>query len=263
MYRIAGFTPGVRAASDIDAIREEFDRIIRLANHVRSLHPLFGRFGVMDTEISARGQALMDKMSLQDDQSAEDIAELDRLSAAPNTTFLFDAPENFLKSMITAHQRKTVDDPDAPISLSVRTDGTYEGEIERVVYCNGRDFGSITLQMPMHDNTDFWYQNWTVMRDIMFGVMDIWKVDWIVAQPTMYVGLQKNLFHDRRSFGWMGWTPQDLSRGANSALARMEPHKSGTFMLLQERMMTMKAPDIDACNKAEAYLLDRGALALL
>ncbi|MBL3576374.1 immunity 52 family protein [Rhodovulum sulfidophilum] len=217
----------------------------------------------MDTELSARGQALADQMLLQDEPSEEDLAELDRLSASPNTTFLFDEPKNFLNSMIAAHQRKTVDDPEAPISLSVRTDGTYEGEIERVVYCNGRDFGSVVLQMPMHDNTDFWYQNWTVMRDIMFAVMDIWKVDWIVAQPTMYVGLQKNLFHDRRSFGWMGWTPQPLTNSASTAIARSESYRGGTFMLLQERMMNMKPPDIETCNRAEAYLLDRGALALL
>ncbi|MCE8469563.1 hypothetical protein LZ189_11015, partial [Rhodovulum sulfidophilum] len=191
----------------------------------------------MDTELSARGQALADQMLLQDEPSEEDLAQLDRLSASPNTTFLFDEPESFLKSMIEAHQRKVADDPQTPIFLSVRTDGTYEGEIKRTVYRHGRSFGSLVLQMPMHDKTDFWYQHWTTMRDIMFAAMEIWEFDWIVAQPTMYVGLQKNLFVGRRSFGWMGWTPQDLPRDASSALARMEPLKGGTFMLLQERMM--------------------------
>ncbi len=262
MYRLAGFTPGVQAESDANAISEEFGRMMRLANYVRPLHALFSRFGIMDKEAVARGRALMDKLALQDEQSEEDLAELDRLSASPNTTFLFDDPESFLDDMIAAHRRKVSDDPAAPISLSVRTDGAYEGAIQRTVYRNGRNFGSLVLQMPMRDKTDFWYQNWHTMRDIMFAAMDIWDVDWIVAQPTMYTGLQKNLFPDRRSFGWMGWMPDALT-DPGDALAMVEPYRGGTFLLLQERMMNMKAPDIEACNKAEAYLLDRGMLGLL
>ncbi len=263
MYKLTGFTPGVQAESDADAIREEFGRILRLANHVRPLHPLFLRFGTMDKDAAARGRAIMDRLALQDEPSEDELAELDNLSASPNTRFLFDDPDGFLDNMTEAHRKKISDDPATPISISVRTDGPYEGKIQRTVYRTRRNFGSFALQMPMQDKTDFWYQDWRTMRDIMFAAMEIWTFDWIVAQPTMYTGLQKNLFPDRRSFGWMGWTPDILTDEPNDALAMVAPYNGGTFMLLQERMMNMKKPDIEACNKAEAYLLDRGILDVL
>ncbi|WP_179379247.1 Imm52 family immunity protein [Jannaschia marina] len=96
----------------------------------------------------------------------------------------------------------------------------------------------------------------------METVMDIWNFDWIVAQPTMYIGLSRQLFPDRRSFGWMGWMPEHLAE-TGDALAAVESMRGGTFMLLQERMMNLKKPDIEACNRAEAHLLDHGVLKML
>ncbi len=216
----------------------------------------------MDEEAVAQGEALTERLLLQDEESAEDLAEIERLSSLPYTRFLFDDPESFLADMIEADRRWRAEYAGALLSMSFRTDGRRSGTIERVVDRSSRSFGSVILHMPMRDQEDFWYQDARIMKDMMFAMMDIWDFDWIVAQPQVYVGLQRNLFPDRRSFGWMGWMPELLAE-TGDALAAVEPVRGGTFMLLQERMMTLKKPDIEACNRAEAHLLDHGVLKTL
>ena len=70
------------------------------------------------------------------------------------------------------------------------------------------------------------------------------------------------LFKDRQAFGWMGYTREVLTE-TGDALAQVAPMGKGTFMLLQESIMTLKRPDIERCNKAEAFLADRGLLPLV
>ena len=92
--------------------------------------------------------------------------------------------------------------------------------------------------------------------------MDTWGFNWIVVRPSMYQGMNKQLFDDRVTFGWMGWTSKQFDYSGD-ALSRVEPFRDGTFMLLQDRMMNLQKPDVETCDRAEAALLDRGVLNLI
>ena len=60
----------------------------------------------------------------------------------------------------------------------------------------------------------------------------------------------------------MGYTAEALSE-TGDVLARVEPMKGGTFMLLQKQIMTLRKTDLEACNNAEAFLADKGILPIL
>ncbi|MBL3576373.1 immunity 52 family protein [Rhodovulum sulfidophilum] len=263
MYSINGFFKrSQNLAYDAITARAEYGRILTLASILKRYNSDFADFAFNNEDAQRRYAEIGDEILKTDEPSSDLLAELEILGSQKTIPVEGNEDQHF-KTIWETNQSINSKYGSRLLFIELKGHQTYAAKIQVTIDFQSARFGGVEINLPMKGDTDFWYQHWTTMRDIMFAAMEIWEFDWIVAQPTMYVGLQKNLFVDRRSFGWMGWTPQDLPRGVNSALARMEPHKSGTFMLLQERMMNMKAPDIEACNKAEAYLLDHGALALL
>lgn len=259
MYQIQGLIKRrLDLAYSEETARAEHARVLNLLNRLEPYHVGFQNVEFVAEDVAYRLSEIGDALLTMDEPSSELLAELEELNGRTKVP-LRGQEERHFAQVWSRNQAINEKHGSQLVTVKIAAEGARPAVLNVSVDYQSARLGSLRIDLPMQDQSDFWFQDWATMRDMMCTVLDIWNVEWIVAQPSMYLGMQRQLFPDRWSFGWMGWTPETLTE-TGEALAWLEPFRDGTYMLLQERMMTLKAQDVEACNKAEAHLVDYGIL---
>lgn len=243
-------------------MQAELDWLIPLCQDLSRQSALFNSLGMITQDTQSWIDQKVAEYETVDDGLPDDlIAEFDRL-AETDRVAIQDAPVAF--AGMTLHNIiKMRNDGFDGLIINANTAGLrIDAQLSRTLFDDPQATGVFALNLPRSAKDDLWFSNATVMEDLMITIMrHIPRVIWMAIYPTMYQGMQKNLFRDRQCFGWMGYTPQKLEE--KGPLHRIAPLGDGTFLQLKPDMMTLHAPDIALCHEAEAFLLDQGVLPLL
>lgn len=263
MYQITGYTHDDSSDADPSVILEhEVGKMHLLVDRLKHFHPRMRTFGIVSDDARRYATEAIKEFERTGKEPAPEIqAELDRLDAWPGYVTLLDQPDHIL--MHARRQNEAViADPTNPgmlfIQLSAKGNGP-SATLKRQVQWQDAHRGSLTLTLPMTDKHDLWFDDWHLVKEMLAVLLGIWDFSWLTVEPWAYSGRALRLFPNRAGFGWMGYTPATLS-DPGDALALVEPLCGGTFMLLQKPIMTLREPEIEACNRAEAYLADRDML---
>ncbi|MEP1521715.1 hypothetical protein [Ascidiaceihabitans sp.] len=263
MYEISGFTkrtttPGFNEETALF----EFDKVLKLMTDLNRYHSGFNDLSHLSDQVKVRGEELAEYLLTTDEPDPGILEEWDRLEADTNRISLHENPRTVFNSIWKQNKDLNAEFGTKLLNITVKSNAERGVELTRSIDFDGNSPPLVKLSLPMSDSSDYWYQSASTTRELMFAMMEIWDFKWIVARPSMYQGMNKHLFSDRVTFGWMGWTSDQFSYSGD-ALSLVEPTRDGSFMLLQERMMTLKKPDVEACNQAESALLDQGVLSLI
>lgn len=272
MYKLSGHTRNDTDGMDpMLLLEQEVEKMRVLVERLKRYHPLIENVGFISDEAGDYAERMMERYANSDEGFPDEVMEeLDRLGEWPGRILLLEQPKKVL-SIVQKQSYNFIEKYDSPtVSARISTveSSGISGELSRSVFWKSRNFGSVSFGFPMHHKNDVWFQDWHLVRGIMGIFMELWEFSWLTVAPSMYnsaakyIGGGTPLFDSRASFGWMGYTSEILT-DTGDALARVEPMRGGTFMLLQEKIMTLHKPDIEACNKAEAFLADRGILPVL
>ncbi len=263
MYEISGFT---KRDTLLDFNREtallEFDKILNLISKLDRYHPGFSDLSHPSAETTVRGQEIAEYLLTTDEPDPDILEEWDRLDSGFGGMPVRENREAVFNSIWKQNEDLNAEFGTRLLSITVRTNAERGVELTRNIDFDGSSPPLVRLSLPMTNSGDYWFQNASIMREMVVAMMDVWDFGWIVARPSMYQGMNKQLFADRVTFGWMGWTP-DIFEFSDDAISLVQPFREGSFMLLQDQMMTLKKPDVEACNRAEAALLDQSALHLI
>ena len=260
MYKIyAIMTPPEGPFSTDALLGEELPRIQRLIDVLRRQKREFATIGVIVPDVQARIDRIIEETEARGEEITDAMIEqFDRMAASGRVT-ISDNPDQ-LYSAIRLNAEELARKYEKTLGIDIRTaEGRSPGQFTRTI---ADGISTLSLTMYMSDKDDFWFADLSIMRSMLSEIVSIWDPTWAVATPAMYLGRSGMLFKDRQAFGWMGYTREVLTE-TGDALAQVAPMGKGTFMLLQESIMTLKRPDIERCNKAEAFLADRGLLPLV
>ena len=262
MYTIFALTaPRTSLAPPEDRLRQDMKWLVPLATELASSWPQFDSLGLISKDAQSWIDAKIAKYKGNDDGIPEElIAEFDRISASDRVSLLRD-PAAFADLTLRSILTMRADGYDGNRITAGTTDLHIDGGLTRADYDTLGEPGTLAIELPMRDKSDFWFSDASVMHDLLGIILrSIPAVTWLCAYPTMYVGRQKSLFRDRRNFGWMGFSAKPLDE--KGPLYATTPLYEGSFLQLKPAMMTLHAEDVDLCNEAEAFLSDRNILPL-
>lgn len=257
MYKVLARLPVPSALPTAEEfVSQEVERMRSYAQRIGVHQAGFLSLGMSMPDVQSQIDEIVAHESITDRGIDDALSERLSCMVEEGTARLVDDPDAFATSALEAI-RQLLDDGGTIRSISARSDGGKPGStLSRTVH---PEASMVSLTMHMEHEEDYWFVEPRVMRQMLADMVAIWDPDWVSAFPSMYAGTARQLFPDRMSFGWMGYTRQKLESGYD-VLARVEPLLEGTFLMLSETVMTMSDADISACNRAEAFLVDKGIL---
>ena len=263
MYTLFALTAPRDQNDAVDVrLRREMEWLVPLVAALVSISPLFRPLGLISQDTQSWINAKIAEYEADDDGIPQQlIEEFDRLSADDRVTIL-DNPRAFADLTLDTIRKMRADGYDGN-RIAATTGGTgVAGSLTRINYDKPHDRGVLSIELPMRDKEDIWFSDPSIMRTMLEAVVAHAPDPlWACAYPKMYVGMQKNLFQNRRNFGWMGYTAEPLTEPG--PLLAVSSVGNGTFMQLKPSMMTLHEADVEQCNEAEAYLCDKGVLPLM
>ena len=259
MYTIfARMAPDAQLLNRDVFLEQEVARMRALGERLVSINPLFGTLGRTVPDMQRQIDEIVAEASVTDEGITPELSEeLSRMAASGRVQLLEDTA-----GFAAAAARQVdvlLEDGSDLMQIEARTaGGDPDGKLSRTVSPDG---STVSLTMPMTHEEDYWFTDRAAMQTMLGAVVTLWDPMWASVYPSMYVGAQHNLFPDREAFGWMGYTAEQVTE-TGRALASVTPMGRGTFLLLQDGVMTLQPEDIESANKAEAFLTDIGILPL-
>lgn len=263
MYTLFALTaPRDRTEAADVRLRQEMEWLKPLVAALVAISPLFRPLGLISQDTQSWINAKIAEFEAEDDGIPQPfIEEFDRLSANDRVRIL-DNPRAFTDLTLDTIRKMRAEGYDGNRIAATTGGPGIVGSLTRIDYDDPHERGVLSIEMPMRDKADIWFSDPRIMRAIFEAVLAHAPDPlWACAYPTMYVGMQKSLFRNRRNFGWMGYTNESLTEPG--PLLAISPFGNGTLMQLKSSMMTLHKTDVEKCNEAEAYLCDKGVLPLV
>lgn len=263
MYSIVARLKNQPAVEDRDAyIVSAVALIAKLAKRLSAQNAHFADLGLILKDTQSYINAKVESYAAEDDGvPPEVIEEFDRLSQS-NRILLRDDPEmvaQMLQHSAAALQEQAGGDH---LSLSVQSPKLLASAKISLTRGMTQSTGSLAITLPAEHEEDFWFDNLSMMKELIREITNLYPVSWLSIGPTLYgTSLAPSLFEDREAFGWLGYTDQPVAT-TGEALAEVTSVEGGSILVLKPNFMTLHAADIELCHKAEAHLVDLGVLPL-